>query len=321
MKKLVLLSCVLGLGLPQANGQAETPPLQEGEVATDPLPRVLGEARTREEKEAYQVVGKTEDVAQRAQLAEAFLQNYPDSGLTAYVHHTLADAAYQKNDFDGFILYGEKALLELPNTPELLAQLAALYSQKHQPLKATKYAIRALPLLDDLRKQGSISSIQWVAMRRTLKADAHYALGFSNLQRWHASSLKPPKQLEQAIEHLNQALELAPDYAYAAFRLGFSQKQSDNMEAALSAYARAAVIEGPAAGLAKKNVERIHKNLQRISIAKWGETNVDLLLKDEGDRLRVLLEEKEQELARLAGQIDLQEMMQLDLPPPTLPGN
>ena len=320
MMKLVLLSSVLVLGLPEANGQAETPPLQEGEVATAPLPRVLGEARTREEKEAYQAIGETEDVAQRVQLAEAFLQNYPASGLTAYVHHILADAAYQENDFDGFMLYGEKALLELPNTPELLAQLASLYSQKDQPLKATEYANRALPLLDDLEKQGSISSIQWVTMRRTLKADAHYALGFSHLQRWHASSIKPPKQLEQAIDHLNQALALAPDYAYAAFRLGFSQKQSDNMEAALSAYARAAVIEGPAAGPAKKNVERIHKNLQRNVMAKWGEINVDVLLKDEGDRLRVLLEEKEEELTRLAAQIDLQEMLQLALPPP-LPGD
>ena len=332
MKKLVLFSCFLLPGLPAANGQAETPPteetplLQDGGEALEPPPRVVGKPRSKEEYDAFQAIVETEDVAQRVSIADAFLQNYPDSGMTAYVHHYMADAANQANDVESFMLHAEKALLELPKATDLLAQLARIYSEKGQALKATNYANRALPLLDDMEKQSAIPSIEWVTMRQNLKADAHYALGRSYLQTWHSSSIKPPKKLEQAIKHLYEVLELAPDYAYAAFRLGFCQKNADNTEAALAAYARAAIIEGPAAGLAKKNVKKIHKTLQKTSSTKWAGTNVDLILKDESDRLRVLLKEKNEELARLAAQIDsqeIQDMLQLpgDVPLPTLPGN
>ncbi len=340
MKNSILLLSVLLLGVPAVHGQEQSPPTeentppqegegvvpqgaedvvpQEGEEAA-PLPRVVGQPKTKEEYDTWKTVVETEDAQERARLAKAFLRDYPDSGLTAYAHHTLADAAYQKNDVDGFILHAEKAILELPEAPELLAQLAYLYAEKGEALKGTEYANRALPLLDELDKKADIPSIEWVTLRRALKADAHYALGRSHLQTWHTSSIKPPKQLEQAIEHLNQALEMAPDHAYAAFRLGFAQRNSDNADAALAAYARASIIEGPAAALARKQLERIHKNLKKNARAEWGDTNVDLILKDEGDLLRKLLKERDQELARLAAQIDSREMLQLNLPPSTLP--
>ncbi len=356
MKNSILLLSVLLLGVPAVHGQEQSPPTeentppqegegvvpqeaedvvpqegegvvpqgaedvvpQEGEEAA-PLPRVVGQPRTKEEYDSWKAVVETEDAQERVRLAKAFLQDYPDSGLTPYAHHTLADAAYQNNDIEGFTVYAEKALMELPEAPELLAQLSYLYAEKGEAAKATEYASRALPLLEKLEKNAGIPSIEWVSMRRALQADAHYALGRSHLQKWHSSSIKPPKELEQAIEHLKEALELAPDHAYAAFRLGFAQKHSENAEAALAAYARASIIEGPAASLAKKSLQTIHKNLRKNASTKWGDTNVDLILKDEGDLLRKLLKEREQELARLAAQIDSREMLQLNLPPVTLP--
>ena len=62
-------------------------------------------------------------MSEKAELAEQFLHSYPDSGLTAFVHHVLAEAAYQENDIGDFILHGEEVLLERPETPELLAPL------------------------------------------------------------------------------------------------------------------------------------------------------------------------------------------------------
>ena len=272
--------------------------------------RVVGEPRSQAELEAWEDVAAAEDVGKRVRLARKFLANYPDSGLTAHVHRVLANAALERNDIDNFILQGEKALLELPDTPDLLALLANIYSERGEVLKATEYAMRALPLLDQAgEKPAAVPSIQWVTLRQGLRANAHYSLGRSHLEMWNVSSPKSPERLQQAVEHLNRTLEMDPQHAYAAFRLGFAQGRSRDAEASLAAYARACVIEGPAAGPARKSLERIHKNLQRDPESKWAQTSVKEILQEEEKRLEARMAEREQELNRLAAQLDSRELL------------
>ncbi len=316
LKNPRLLLSVLLLGMPGGNVRAqsllpqENQQPQEGEQVLE-LPRVVGEPSSRIEFEDWMVVQQAEDVEERARLAERFLENYPNSGLTAFAHHLLAEAAYKKNDIDNFILYGEKALLELPETPALLAQLAYLYSERRDSVRATKYANGALALLDSMAKPDEMPSIQWVTEVRGLRADSHYALGRSHLELWNLS-VGSPKELQEAVEHLNRTLELDPEHGYAAFRLGFAQLKADHPEVALEAYARAAILDGPAAAPSRSHLERIHKNLQRDPESKWAQTSIEEILEEERKRLESKQAEMLQELARLAAEIDELEAAETD---------
>ena len=294
--------------LPQENRQP-----QEGEQPFE-LPRVVGEPRSKVEYEDWMAVQQAEDVQGRAQLAEIFLENYPDSGLTAFAHRALAYAAYDRNDTENFILYGEKALVDLPETPELLAPLAYLYSERRESLRATKYANGALLLLDSMEKPDEMPSIQWVVEKRGLRADAHYALGRSHLEMW-TLSVGSPKELRQAVEHLNRTLELDPEHGYAAYRLGFAQLKADNPEAAFEAYARATVVDSPAAAPSRTQLERIHKNPQWDPESEWAQMSIEEILEEERKRLEAKQAEMEQELARLAAEIDKLEQEKEATPP------
>ena len=297
---------------PQQEQPEQEQPQEEEDLVK--LPRVVGEARSQEEFEDWKTIEQTENMSEKAELAEQFLHSYPDSGLTAFAHHVLAEAAYQENDIENFIVHGEEVLLERPETPELLAPLASLYSEKRQIFKATDYANRALQLLDQLEKPGGVSSIEWVTQVHELRVSSYYALGRSQLESWRLSL--SPEQLQEAIEHFNRTLELDPEHGYAAFRLGFAQLKARDPEAALEAYARATVLDGPAAEPSRSHLEKILTDLKKNSESKSAQTSIEQLLEEERKQLQAQLVEKEQKLNVLAAQVDSRELLSKEITPP-----
>ncbi len=209
-----------------------------------------------------------------------------------------------RNDIDRFIRHGEEALLELPDTPELLAPLANIYSESKRTDRATDYATRALQLLDQMEKPMGQATVDWIAMKQGWAADAHYALGRSILEVWTKSPNKPVKDLEVAVEHLKQTLKMNPGHGYAAFRLGFAASRTHDYDTALLAYARAAVVEGPAAESAKGHVRRLHDGLRNVPNSRWASTNASNIIRDERERLAAEMDAKEQEYSRLAAEYD-----------------
>ena len=282
--------------------QTPQQPAQDEQEPVAPV-RVVGEAGEKAEFDAWQSVERAGSLSEKANLATRFLEGFPNSGLTAFAHNVLADAAYRVNDVDNFILHAEKALLELPEIPQLLAPLAYLYSERRQAAKASEYANRALLLLEKLEKSGNMTSSEWVIQRRGLRADSHYALGRAHLELWQ-QSVGSPKELRQAVEHFSKTLKLDPEHAYAAFRLGFAQGNSRNPKAAVAAYARASILDSPAAERSKNYLEQLHSILQKARDYEWAEKSVEEILEEERRRLAAAQAEKEQELARLAEEID-----------------
>lgn len=293
--------------------QTSQQPSQDEQEPVAP-PRVVGEPGDKAEFDAWQVVERAGSLSEKAELAMRFLESFPNSGLTAFAHHVLADAAYQVNDVDNFILHGENALLELPEVPQLLAPLAYLYSERRQAAKASDYANRALLLLENLEKPGKMTSSEWVNQRRGLQADSHYALGRAHLELWQ-QSVGSPEKLRQAVEHFSKTLELDPEHAYAAFRLGFAQGNSRNPKAAVAAYARASILESPAAERSKTYLERIHSILQTARDYEWAGKSIEDILEEARRRLAAEQAEKEKELARLAEEIDNMVQEGVALPP------
>ena len=290
---------------PQDKKQSEGDPAgQLGEDQVLDEARTVGKPRSREEFRAWEEIRGTTDVRKQARLAERFLKKFPDSGLTAWAHLAIANAAFSRNDTDRFIRHGEEALLELPDTPEILAPLANIYSETKRIERATDYATRALGLLDRMEKPEGQDTLDWVAMKQGWAADAHYALGRSILEVWTKSPNKPVGDLEEAVEHLKQTLKMNPGHGYAAFRLGFAASRTHDYDTALLAYARAAVIEGPAANSAKGHVQRLHDGLKNVPNSRWASTNANKIIRDERKRLESEMDAKEQEYSRLAAEYD-----------------
>lgn len=304
--RVVLTVLVLSVFSNHLTAQAAAPERQqtsqqpsEDQPEPEQPARVVGEAREKAEFDAWQEVERAGSLSAKAKLARRFLESFPDSGLTAFAHHVLADAAYQVNDVDNFILHGEDALRELPEVPQLLAPLAYLYSERRQAAKASEYANRALLLLEKLEKPGTMTSSEWFNQRQGLQADSHYALGRAHLELWQ-QSVGSPKELRQAVEHFSKTLELDPEHAYAAFRLGFAQGNSRNPKAAVAAFARAAILDSPAAERSRTYLERIHSMLQKARDYEWAGKSIEDILEEARRRLAADKAEKEQELARLA---------------------
>ena len=290
---------------PQDKKQSEGDPA--GQLVEDQVldeARTVGKPRSRAEFGAWQEIRETTDVRKQGRLAERFLKKFPDSGLTAWAHLAIANAAFSRNDVDRFIRHGEEALIELPDTVELLAPLANIYSESKRIDRASDYAARALELLDQLEKPEGQNTVDWIAMKQGWAADAHYAMGRSILEVWTRSPSKPVGDLEEAVEHLKQTLKMNPGHGYAAFRLGFAASRTHDYDTALLAYARAAVVEGPAANSAKGHVQRLHDGLKNVPNSRWASTNANRIIRDERKRLETEMDEKEQEYSRLAAEYD-----------------
>ena len=280
---------------------------QSGQLVEDQVldeARTVGKPRSRAEFGAWQEIRETKDVRKQGRLAERFLKKFPDSGLTAWAHLAIANAAFSRNDVDRFIRHGEEALIELPDTVELLAPLANIYSESKRIERASDYAARALALLDQLEKPMGQNTVDWVAMKQGWAADAHYAMGRSILEVWTKSPNKPVSDLQEAVEHLKQTLKMNPGHGYAAFRLGFAASRTHDYDTALLAYARAAVVEGPAANSAKGHVQRLHDGLKNVPNSRWASTNANKIIRDERNRLETEMDAKEQEYPRLAAEYD-----------------
>ena len=157
--------------------------------AGDRPARVLGQARTEAEYEAFVALKSALGPLGKAESAQDFLERFPLSGLSPFAHQVAATAYHQLNDYDSFIHHAERALLEVPHDPLLQTRLAVAYAQSHQTRKAVGQARRGLKTIETLRRPPKVSEEEWNSQLMRFRADANYALGtayledFSNFRR------------------------------------------------------------------------------------------------------------------------------------------
>ena len=107
--------------------QQQQPPAQEQQAPPPPPPRIVGQAQTQEEFDAYEAISAAVD---KVGAADGFLAAYPESGLTAYVHQLLAQHYDEAGDFLNFATHAGKALEELPDNASLLTRLAFVSAER-----------------------------------------------------------------------------------------------------------------------------------------------------------------------------------------------
>ncbi len=309
-----LMTTTLIGGLQQETLPPQEEQAPEGVLPSEPVmpPRVAGQARTPEEWEAWQLVERSTRLAGKAGLAESFLQNYPDSGLTANAHYVIAQNCYQTGDMENFVVHAEETLEEIPDAPELLAQLSFFYAENGQAGQAIDRATRALDMLDRLEKPAGVSAAQWVDQIYQLKAEANYALGRAYLSRMSRTENRAEDpNLETSIEHLQNTLRYDPRHDYACFRLGFAERNSNNAGGALMAYGKAVVIGGVAAQPAQGQLEDV-LSIVKVSMpdSEWAEKSVQEIIDQALVDLEKSMVANQQERAQLIQELQQQEMQQ-----------
>lgn len=291
-------------GQDQKEGQQEG---QEGVPAK--RPRVVGQAQTKEEFDAWSVIEKlgtdtTEDFKEKAQLNLNFLQEYPDSGLTPLAHQFLALAYQQENNFEKFVEHGEKAVVELPTSYVLMIELAVGYAESGSADKAIAHGQRGLEVSAAGTKPVQLTTADFISKRDSLQADANYAIGLSRLHQSLSGGSNKDEFVEQARVHLEQAIELDPNHERAYLRLGRVCLTQQNAEQALDAFARAVAVGGQTQEIAQGQLEQlytyIHKKTEGMdeAVAKGKE----------------FLQQKSAEKAAKLKEIEDQEAQQLTQP-------
>jgi tetratricopeptide (TPR) repeat protein len=316
----MMLNCVIGfaislalVGAVSAGSRSWGVALQEQAPAdetlpVDPwsLPRVVGEARSQEEWDAWQLIERAATLAESAELARRFIESYPQSGLVPNAHHIVASYLYELGDLDNFTPHAESAIAELPAAVDLLSQLAFIYAESGRADLAIDRATRALEAVEGVQRPPSVAPEVWVGQVYQLKAEANYALGRAHLGKiGRDGDRAQDPNLNKAIDFLETALEYDPRHDYACFRLGFAERNANHAGGALSAYAKAVAIGGVAAGPAQQELEEVLGIVQQtMPDSEWAEKSAQELvaqagleLQHEASRVRAE-QEREAELLR-----------------------
>ncbi len=297
---LIANASVLGQPPPQEPQPQEPPPTEPA----PPPPRMVGQVRSPEEGQAWDVVvqaAKTEQVSR----AKEFLLQFPDSGMTAHAHYLIAMAAFRQNDFQSFTMHGEEALAELPGALDLKSQLSFYYAEKRQYDDAIRHANDLLLIIQQLRRPPSTPASAWARSRDQLSAAGNYALGRSYLGRYAlAEDQKAEGEvLRRAIRHLEQALSFNPADDYAYYRLGDAYLARSEADQAMVAYSRAAAVSGSISAHARARLESLYEEMNKS--------------KDEADR--VIVREQEYLRQQVAEKESAYQSLDTPQPPPDEP--
>lgn len=244
-----------------------TPPDQTAPAQTPPQPpvkppRVVGQPQSVEERDAWIAIERAATMEEKARLAESFLTQFPESGLTPFAHQMLAFQHQQANNYEKFMFHAEKSLEEVPDNPVLLTLLATAYAQRNQPDKAGERAQQALRLLEMLSRPPSMSAADWVASKEQLQADSYYALGVASLVRANQAPAAKPSEdpnLVAAATQLEKAIQLDPAHERAYFQLGVVLARQDNGEKSIEAFARSVAIGGAVQTLAREQLGNVYQ--------------------------------------------------------------
>lgn len=307
---VLLLLTTLVFGFQQAPQPSQQTLQTEGLQSTAPVkpPRVVGQPQSQEEWDAWQIIEQAA-MPQKKELLITFLQDHPESGLTANANFVLARYYDQIGDVQNYMLHAEKTLKDIPDTVDFLARLAFYYSEQRKTSKAIQYGSRVLDLVDQLVKPDNITAIDFVTQLAKLKSEANYALGRANLntQEW-----------EKSASFLNEALKFDPRHDYACFRLALAHRNLNNAGEALMAYGRAVAIGSVAAGPSQGELENLLQIVKdNMPDSEWAKKSSQEIIQMASQQLQEESERLNSELSYQAKELEAVDTgLGIGLPPP-----
>ncbi len=261
--------CGAGLAAAQGGqsqpGQKQQPPAQtEKDKQPNPAPLSMDTPppASAEEETAYKVVQQAADPNKRVQLAEDFLQKYPNSRYRPAMYQSLVSGYFATQQVPKMLEVAEKEIEINPNDAPVLAvmaqTLARTYNAKapdaaKQLDKAELYSKRAIEITPTLPKPENLTDVAFVNAKNDTLAMAHGGLGLVYIRRGKFSEAIP--ELEQSVK-----VDTHPDPdPVNYYLLGIADKQTSHFEAAAAAFSKCAVVQSSLQAACKSNAEEAKK--------------------------------------------------------------
>jgi len=200
------------------------------------------------------------DVAKKNQLAEAFVQKYPESRYRVEVYSWLVKGYLGAGQVDKMEEAGDKELAIEPNDATTLAIMGstlprAINSSTPDPMKrlekGEQFSKRALDLIPALPKPANLTDEQFTAAKNQTSAMAYSGLGLVAYRRG---------KYADAITNLEQSVKLDPTPdSVNYFLLGKANEKASHFDDAIAAFTKCAGMPGGMQDPCKAGVEEAKK--------------------------------------------------------------
>jgi tetratricopeptide (TPR) repeat protein len=257
---LLLASCTMAAaqgsqGSQNGQGGQSQPPAQSSDKpkAPDVTPLSLDSAApppvNAEEDAAFKAFQAVpiNDVKQKIQVGEAFLQKYPETRYKSAVYAPLAFACLQDGQVQKMQEYGEKEIALVPNDVTTLALLGqtlprSIHSGTPQAeaaqllTKAEQYSKQAIEITPTIPKPENMTDEAFAAAKNQNLAMAHSGLGLVYIRRGKNA---------EAITELDEAVKVDPNPdPVNYYLLGMADKSTSHFDDAIAAFNKCAAIAG-----------------------------------------------------------------------------
>lgn len=244
--------------------QQQQPAAQGGQnKQPNPAPLSMDNApASPEEEAAFKAVQQAADSNKRIQLAEEFLQKYPQSRYRPTMYQSLVSGYFATQQVPKMLDAGEKEIEMNPNDAPVLAvmaqTLARTYNAKapdaaKQLDKAELYSKRAIEITPTLPKPENLTDEAFNNAKNDTLVMAHGGLGLVYIRRGKFSEAIP--ELEQSVKADTHPDPDPVNY----YLLGVADKQTSHFDAAVAAFSKCAAMPSSLQATCKSNAEDAKK--------------------------------------------------------------
>ena len=219
---------------------------------------VMDEVQDSQERAAFLKLYRKKKPEERHQLAERFIEMYPQSWLLTHAYEAAAKASIDLGSYDRAIQEAKQSLRLFPENPLLLVPLANVAAQQGLMPLAERSAKDALEYLDEFGPPVGTKRKAWPELRDELKASAHFALA-----RVYASGSSRRTLELKSFDELTTALQLNRKDAEIYYLRGVVEEALGRPADAASDYAEAVRQGNNLRETAAKSLRRIYAADQR----------------------------------------------------------
>jgi tetratricopeptide (TPR) repeat protein len=216
-----------------------------------------------EEDAAFKAFRDEQDATKQEQLANDFIQKYPQSRYLPEIYNWQVRLYYRKGDVDRMDAAADKQLAVFPNDPQTLAIVGTTLprawnasltdEQKTKRLeKAEKYCQKSLELLPTITKPDGMPDDKFKALKDETAAMAYAGLGLVAFRRGKFSDAIP--NLENAVKADPQEPDPVNFYV-----LGKADEQTSHYDDAVTAFTKCAAIQSGIKDTCTQSIEEAKK--------------------------------------------------------------
>jgi tetratricopeptide (TPR) repeat protein len=285
----VVLALVVSAALAKWRERGQEALIQSERQSPYRPPRVFGQAWLDEEADSWNRFLTTVSPRERIQSGLRFLDRYPSSGLTSFVHREVALSYYQIGDDENFVSHSELALAELNHDVVILSTLARVHAERGDSEAARGRVREGRAALLVSEKGLGFPLDQWTFQINQARADLDFAEA--------TGLLSAAGRTDDAVALLENAIGLDPDFGSAHLMLGSAEVKRGDLASAIESYARAASVGGSVSESAREQLVRIFEQAGKNT------GDVEGVIQVQAVRIETSLARNEAEVQRLMARV------------------